>query len=311
MQTDSLIQNSSHEVTNFFARNNAMRSVLILAVLLIVAYWLSKYLGLLLVKLAQSIALHSDTTPDAIKKIKLRRIETYLSIAVATVRALTVGVVAFYSWKILSPTADSSTAAIGASAFFIVLAGGTVGLVLRDITSGAAMVAERWFDVGDYIRVEPFWDVNGIVERITLRSTKLRNINGEVIWLHNQYIQGVKVTPRGVRTIVVDVFVNNEKVGINLVEKAVATVPVGTIKVTKKPKINKPEKWGDRLWLISVKAQTPPGREWLIEQYFIDSLVHLDKKRQGPDCLVRQPIARYADKKAEASFSRAVQAADD
>ncbi|HET6622426.1 MAG TPA: hypothetical protein VFG56_00645, partial [Candidatus Saccharimonadales bacterium] len=118
-------------------------------------------------------------------------------------------------------------------------------------------------------------------------------------------------TPRGVRTMVVDVFVNHEKIGMNLIEKAVATVPVGTLKVARKPKISQPEQWGDRLWLISVKAQTPPGREWLIEQYFIDSLVHLDQKRRGPDCLVRQPIARYADKKAEASFRRAVQAADD
>lgn len=311
MQTDHLLQDSTHQVTNFFARENAIRSLLILAVLLIVAYWLSKYVGMFLVKIAQSIALHSDNTPDAAKKIKLRRIETYLGITVATVRALIVGVVAFYSWKLLSPSADTTTATIGASAFFIVLAGGTIGLILRDITSGAAMVAERWFDVGDYIRVEPFLDVNGIVERITLRSTKLRNINGEVVWMHNQYMQAVKVTPRGLRTIVVDVFVNNEKVGMNLVEKAVATVPVGTIKVAKKPKISTPEKWGDRLWLISVRAQTPPGREWLMEQYFIDSLVHLDKKRQGPDCLVRQPIARYADKKAEASFRRAVQAADD
>lgn len=83
--------------------------------------------------------------------------------------------------------------------------------MLRDLTAGTAMIAEQWFNVGDYIRVEPFIDVGGVVERATLRSTKLRSLNGEIIWLHNQHIHGIKVTPRGIRTMAVDIFVNDEK----------------------------------------------------------------------------------------------------
>lgn len=300
------LQVISEELNGFFLQPNALRSVFILILTLIVAYWFSNIVARLIVRIAQFVAVSSDSTNDTERQIRLRRVETYLSVAIAAVRALIVGLVAFFVWKVLSPSASVSTAAIGASAFFIVLAGGTIGMLLRDITAGSAMIIERWFHVGDYIRVEPFLDVSGVVERMTLRSTKLRSLNGEVIWMHNQHMQAVKVTPRGVRTIAVDIFANNEKVGRSLIEKAIETVPVGTMKVVKKPTINKAEQWGEKLFWFTVVGQMPPGREWLMENYFIDSLKELDDRRRGPKTFVRPPIARYADGDAERSFKRAV-----
>lgn len=294
------------EFISFFTQPNAFRSVLLLVFALVFAYFVSKIIALAIIRIAQAVAVRSDTTDDAERQIKLRRVETYLSVAIAMVRAVIVGIVAFYMWRILSPSATVSTAAIGASAFFVVLAGGTIGMILRDITSGAAMIIENWFHVGDYVRVEPFMDVSGVVERMTLRSTKLRNLNGEIIWLHNQHIQGVKVTPRGLRTLAVDIFVNNERVGKNLIEKAIDTVPIGTMKVIKKPKITRFEQWGEKLYWCTVVAEMPPGREWIMENYFIDSLHELDNRRSGPKTFVRPPIARYADADAERSFKRAV-----
>lgn len=285
---------------------NAIRSILLLVLASIAAYVFSKLVAMGIIRIAQMVAVTSDTTDNIERQIRLRRVETYLSIAIAVIRALIVGIVAVYVWKLISPTATASTAAIGASAFFIVLAGGTVGMILRDLTSGAAMIIEQWFHVGDFIRVEPFLDVTGVVERMTLRSTKIRSINGEVIWMHNQHIQAVKVTPRGVRTIAVDVFVNNERVGRNLIEKAIETVPIGTMKVVAKPKISRAEQWGEKLFWFTVVGQMPPGREWLMENYFIESLKELDEMRRGPQTLVRPAIARYADDDAERSFKRAV-----
>jgi len=303
---DQTAENIQGEFTAFFSEPNAFWSVVLLVIAILAAYWFSKVIAYFIIKAAQLVAVSSDTTDDAERQIRLRRVETYLSVAVALVRALIVGVVAFFVWKLLSPAATASSAAIGASAFFIVLAGGTIGMILRDLTSGAAMIIEHWFHVGDFIRVEPFLDVSGVVERMTLRSTKLRSINGEVIWMHNQHIQAVKVTPRGVRTIAVDIFVNNEKVGNNIIEKAIETVPVGTMKVIKKPRITRAEQWGEKLYWFTVIGQMPPGREWLMENYFIDSLNEIDERRRGPKTLVRPAIARYADEDAERSFKRAV-----
>lgn len=283
-----------------------MRSLVVLIVAILIAYFLSKVAADLTIKLAQKIAVRSDSASSPQRAIKLRRIETYLSVGVAIMRIIIIGLVAFYTWQFLSPTASLSIATIGAGTFFVVIAGATIGMVLRDITAGSAMIVEHWFNVGDFIRFEPFSDVNGVVERITLRSTKLRSLNGEIIWIHNQHIQGVRVTPHGLRTIAVDVFVNNEKAARTLIEKVIATIPVGTMTAAKKPSIVRLEQWSEYLWIFTVVGQTPPGREWLMENYFVDSLKELDGKRKGKSLLVRPPLVRYADPAAEKSFKRAI-----
>lgn len=299
-----------NEINAFFSEPNAMRSLVILIASIIIAFFLSKFVAFVIIKIAQLIARFSDNAPDEERQVIYRRVETYLSVSVALVRALIVGFVAFYVWKLLSPAATTGAAAIGASAFFVVLAGGTVGMILRDITSGASMIIEGWFNVGDYIDVEPFDKLAGVVERMTLRSTKLRSLSGEVIWVHNQYMQAVKVTPRGLRRIAVDVFVNDKAVGKKVIERAVATMPVGTLKVLKAPEIVVSEKWGENLWLFTVVGETAPGREWLMENYFVDSLREIDERQKRAKSLVRPPIVRFADPAAERSFKRAVRMAN-
>lgn len=307
MFDDFLIQ-ANREIDEFFLQPNAFRSIVILAISLLFAYFLSRFVGWIIVRAAQAVAVRSDTATSDQRQIALRRVETYLSIAVAVVKALVVAVVGYFVWRILSPSAADygSAAAIGASAFFIVLAGGTLGPLLRDITSGSTMIIERWFSVGDHIKVEPFWEVAGVVEKVTLRSTKIRSLNGEVVWFHNQHIHGVHVTPRGVRTMAIDVFVRNKLKGEKLIDRVINTIPLGATMLTKKLKVNEPETWGEDLWRIVIIGQVPPGREWLIEKYLVDSLVELDKATRGPKTMVHKPIARYADPAAEKNFKRAV-----
>jgi len=294
------------EILVFIREPNAFKSLLILLASIVIAYLLSHFVALVIIKVARFTAAKSDAQADEAKRLHLRRLETHLSVAIAVVRASIVGIVAFYVWQAVSPAATESTAAIGASAFFIVIAGATIGMVLRDITAGAVMILERWFDVGDYIRVEPFLETSGVVERITLRSTKIRSLNGEVNWMHNQYMQSVKVTPGGLRTLEVDVFVGNERAGEKLINKVIASIPVGPMTVARAPRVTQKQKWGSDLWLMTVRAKTLPGREWLMEDYFIDSLKTLNTKLFDGNAMVRKPIVRFADRAAEKSFRRAV-----
>lgn len=301
---DTFFGDISSEVEEFFRSPNAMRSLAILALSIIGALLLSKIVALFVIRLARIVANVSDNSTDAEKKVRLRRLETYLSVLIAIVRVLIVGFVAFYAWKVLSPTATVGIATVGASAFFIVLAGGTIGSLLRDITAGASMIVEGWYNVGDYIEIEPFLNISGVVERITLRSTRLRNLKGEIIWVHNQHIQSIRLTPNGLRTFEIDVFARSEKAGDALINKAIATLPTGTTRVARAPTITQSEKWGISLWRFAVVAQTAPGREWLIENHFVQSL-HDSDDPQKP-ALVRPPIVRYVDEAAERSFKRSV-----
>lgn len=312
MDMNSLIQSATSQITEFFSQPNDYRAILILITSIIVTFWLSRFLARGIIFVAQKVAVQGDTETREDRIILYRQVETYLSITVAVVRALTVAVVAYVTWRILTPQGSvavggSAAAAIGASTFFIVFAGATIGLLLRDITSGAVMIIERWFTIGDFIKIEPFIDMSGVVERMTLRSTKLRSLSGEVIWVHNQQIQAVHVSPRGVRTMAVDVFVHDPAVAGKAISSVATTIPTGATMLARPLKVNEPEQWGDDLWRITVTGETAPGREWLIEQFFVNAIKALDEgKKKSEKMLAYEPIARYADPIADKRFKRAV-----
>ena len=91
-----------------------------------------------------------------------------------------------------------------------------------------------------------------------------------------------------------------------LIEKVIKTLPASKVTIANKLKIVSTEKWDNNLWHFTVRAQTPPGREWLIENYFIDTLVKHDEQYIKKEILIHKPMARFADPMAEKSFKRAV-----
>jgi small conductance mechanosensitive channel len=300
------------EITRFFSEPNAYRSVLILVGTMVVTYWLSHFLAKAIIHIAQAVAKRTDNESDEDRLMRLRQVETYLSVTVAIVRVVAVAIVGYIAWQIISPSttggiANSGIAAIGAGTIFVVVAGQTLGIILRDVTAGAVMIIERWFNVGDFIKIEPFIDVSGVVEAMTLRSTRIRSLSGEIIWVHNQQIQGVHVTPRGVRTMAVDIFVRDRVEGERAIGKIINTVPTGTMMMARPLRIKYAERWDDDLWRITVVGETPPGREWLVEKYFVNALKEIDEDKKRADrIIVHEPIARYADSIADSRFKRAV-----
>lgn len=289
------------------------RLIIILIIAVVVAFWGSRFVAQSIIFFAQRVALWTDTETREDRVVILRQVETYLSVTVAIVRALVVALVAYITWKVLTylEIVDSSAfgaAAIGASAFVVVFTGATLGILLRDITAGATMIIEKWFTIGDYIKVEPFAEMSGVVERMTLRSTRLRNLNGEVVWVHNQQIQAVHVTPRGVHTMAVDIFVHDPKKGEEQIKKIAQAIPTGPTMLARPLRIKESEKWGDDLWRITVTGDVTPGRDWLIDTFFVNALKEIDEdKKKNDRLMVYEPIARYADPIADKRFRRAVQ----
>lgn len=296
------------DIQQFFSSPNAYRSILILVAAILLAYFLSKYLAQLIIIITQKVAIRSDSMSDEAKKMKLRQIETYLSITVAIVRAGVVAVVAYLAWVTVSPASNSGVAAIGASTIFIVVAGQSLGTLLRDLTTGLAMITEQWFHVGDYIKVEPFMEVGGVVERFTLRYTKIRSLSGEVIWIHNQHMHAVHVTPQGLRMFVVDLFTRDVERARPIIDEIIKSVPSSAALTTSPLKVKSSEKWGENMWRISVNARTAPGREWLVEKYFVNAIKEVDEavEQKQDKVFVYEPIARYADPIAEKKFKRAI-----
>jgi small-conductance mechanosensitive channel len=297
----------SAAVNDIFQKTTTTRSIAILVIVFGVAYIVSTLGAKLIVKLAQAISVRSDTASTEERAIRLRRVETYLSVGIAIMRAVVIGAAAYIAFTIILPEQGALVTTIGAGTFFIVIANATVAPLLRDFTSGAVMIVERWFSVGDFVRVEPFLEVGGVVERVTLRSTKLRDLNGETIWLHNQYIQGVKVTPRGVRTMAIDVFVRKPDEAEAILREVAKTLPTGPTTLVRPLAIQEKEELAENLWRITVMAHTAPGREWLIQDFLAPAIKDADAHNKGKErVIVYGPLVRYADELAEKRFRRAV-----
>jgi small conductance mechanosensitive channel len=312
MPPENILDTAGQQITSFATQPNEYRAILILIFSILLAYWLSRFLAKGIIYIAQKVAVRSDRETREDRFIMYRQVETYLSVAVAVVRVMVVAIVAYVTWRILTPTGSESAggsglAAIGASTIFVVFAGATIGLLLRDITAGATMIIEKWFTIGDFVKIEPFMNISGVIERMTLRSTKIRSLSGEVIWIHNQQIQAVHVTPRGVRTIAVDIFVRDVESGVQAIQRVVNAMPTGATMLARPLRMTKAEQWGEGVWRITVIGETTPGREWLMEQYFVSAIKNVDDGvRKADRLLALEPIARYADPVADKRFKRAV-----
>src|SRR4026209_2842215 len=103
-----------------------------------------------------------------------------------------------------------------------------------DVIAGTMMFVERWYAVGDTIAVSGL-ELQGVVEDVSLRRTKLRTLDGESIHIHNSQIPAVKVLPRGVKELAIELFVSDRGRGEELVDSVAALLPEGPTTFVRRP----------------------------------------------------------------------------
>ncbi|MDB5164763.1 MAG: mechanosensitive ion channel MscS, small conductance mechanosensitive channel [Candidatus Saccharibacteria bacterium] len=296
-QTTEHLQQVTHSVLN-------VQSILVFVLSITVALVVGRLAATLLRRLVAQIGARADKSENLGTVNRLRRYETFIVLSIAVIRTMLL-IFAVYFWWLYSHPSGQPTAIIGASALAALLVSGALSPALRDLAAGSYMMAEQWYGVGDYIKVEPFGDMQGVVERVTLRSTRIRGLNGEIIWVNNQNIQGVRLTPRGIRTLALEMFVDDEAAGEKLINMTNRRLPTGPLLMVSPLQITSSEKVGDNLWHITALGDTGPGREWLIEQSAVDLIKSLDEKSRKP-VIAHGPLARFADSEAERRFRRTV-----
>jgi hypothetical protein len=302
--SDKTIQQS----TDIFKRiTNALfsgDSLWVLLSILLVAGLIGKVLSMILRRLSRTFGRRADAASDLVAVNRFRRLETWTILSIAIVRLLLV-ILGLYFWWSYTHPGNQPSALVGASAILIVVVGGVISPLLRDFAFGSGMMAEHWFGVGDLITVIPFPDIQGVVERITLRSTRVRGLNGEVIWIANQNIQGVRIAQKGVWTMAIEMFVTDPIKAEELIDDTNDLLPIGPSLIATRLGVMSSDQRDDDLWHVTAIAETAPGREWLIQNTAIDLMKKLDEKSKV-SVLITDPIARYADNDTERQFARAV-----
>jgi small conductance mechanosensitive channel len=243
---------------------------------------------------------HAETDPGETGKLaEVKRRETLVALIRTGIAYAGFAAAAVLTMAELIGGVDRLSALAGAS-FLLIIAGFAVQRVLTDIIAGFAMFAERWYAVGDTIAV-PALEMQGVVEDVSLRRTKLRTLDGESIHIHNSQIPAVRVLPRGVKELAVELFVSDRERAEQLVAWVATMLPEGPTTLVRRPWIEGVEELSDSFVRIAVRATTAPGREWLVESFFCDLL----KERAEPGLIVHGPIVFAVDETAARSFARA------
>jgi moderate conductance mechanosensitive channel len=237
--------------------------------------------------------------PDTAVLRGLRRRETTVSLVRTSVRYAAWGIAAAV---LLSQLLDGGkgSAVLGAS-LVVVLLGFALQRFLIDLVSGGFMFFEGWFDVGDTISISP-WDLTGVVEETSLRSTTIRSVQGEVIRINNGQIGAVRMFPRGVRELSIEAFVSDEAAGRQLFEDIGRLMPGGPTHFVTVPTIEHVERLDDHLFAIEARAAVAPGREWLAEDFMVATM----RERAEEGLLVHGPVVMHRDDRAEARYARSL-----
>jgi small-conductance mechanosensitive channel len=271
-------------------------------ILLFAAAWAVSRLSAIVARRVMAWSDQRHRTPSgdlSAKIVELKRRET----SVAVIRT-GIAYIAFATALVLTAAQltggfDRLTAVAGAS-FILILVGFSAQRMLMDIIAGFNMFVEHWYSVGDTIAI-PMLEVQGIVEDLSLRRTKLRSLDGEVINIHNSQIAAVRVLPGGVKEFDVELVASNREAAELLVEHVGAILPEGPTTFIRRPVIHQVDDLAPGLVRLRMRAAVAPGREWLVHGFYTDLL----KERADKHLIVHGPVVLTVDDNVERSFARA------
>lgn len=158
----------------------------------------------------------------------------------------------------------------GAAILGLAVSFGAQSLV-KDVITGFFMLMEDQFAVGDVVEVA---GLGGVVEEITLRVVKLRDLEGNLHIIPNGEIKAVTNRTRGWSRAVVDIGVaydsNVDQVLEVVADEArhLADEDRWAALLDGKPEVSGVESLGDNAVVVRALLRTSPGQQWAVAREF-------------------------------------------
>ena len=137
--------------------------------------------------------------------------------------------------------------------------------LIKDLIGGLLIIVENQYSVGDVIEVGI---ASGEVERITLRATQVRAINGDLYIVPNGEVRILANRTKGWSRAVVEVGVAYEEdqdrvlAVLGSSAEAFAEDPVFAGSLVEPPRVLGPISLGDAAVMMRVEAKVEPGKQW-------------------------------------------------
>src|SRR3954465_7081184 len=210
--------------------------------------------------LRRFVAVLEARHPDEERELaRLRRGETALALvatAIPYVAAIAVLIIA------ASAFLPRTVAALGGSALILVLVGFGAQRFLMDVIAGALIAFERWYGIGDFVRLEPA-QVTGIVEQLSLRTTVIRPPNVDQTVVPTSRIFSASRSPRGYRRYSIEVLTTDPDEARHAIEQVGSRSPMGEARFLRAPRVVEERELGEGTWLVRGEADVAPTMEWL------------------------------------------------
>ena len=276
--------------------------IVVIALILVVAWSASRGAGVAARGLLRwrRAARSSDSLADTAEIANVKREETLISMVRGTVSLIAIAVAAYLVLAQLAGGVDQMQTLVGAS-FLLLVGAFALQRVLQDVVAGFTLFAEHWYSVGDTVVLEPH-ELQGVVEDVTLRRTRLRSLAGAIIHVHNSQITAARIMPRGLKRYAVEMYTRDREAALAVVADAAAMLPAGPTHLSVPPRVVRVEERSPTLARIRIEATVVPGREWLIKDLFVNLL----RERADSDLLLGAPVVFAVDAAALESYSRSL-----
>ena len=138
--------------------------------------------------------------------------------------------------------------------------------LIKDIISGFFIVMEDQYAVGDLVTIE---GLNGTVEHLELRVTKLRNFNGDLYIIPNGEIKKVINHTRGDKAVLVDVpiaYSSDMERAAEAAENVCNKVTAEFDTIVEAPRVLGITELGKESMNLRIFAKTVPNAQWDVER---------------------------------------------
>ena len=167
--------------------------------------------------------------------------------------------------------------AVSGAALVLVLVSFASQRLLGDMIAGFFVLFEDQYAVGDVVRLEPS-GVSGVVTELGLRTTVVRDANGDLCHVPNGQITAVRRAPGAGRSLRVLALTKEPDDLEALVPSLAPAVPGATLRVTGRSDL------GGRVWAVAIQADVLPNLDGPAQENLIAAL----KARAG-DLLLADP----------------------
>ncbi|MDD3067600.1 MAG: mechanosensitive ion channel family protein [Acholeplasmataceae bacterium] len=183
----NIIDNSIGKFFNLFDFVQNRYVTILESVAIIVFIWILDKVLIILVAILTREGKRSETIGNLMKSFV-----QYLMVLIAIFLILS-------AWGVQTPTLLAGAGILGLAISF-----GAQSL-MEDIFSGLFIIFERQFEVGDYIEVIGH---EGIVKEISLRITKIENLEGDIVILNNSDIRSTINSSSGFSPAICDISIS-------------------------------------------------------------------------------------------------------